>query len=61
MLAYDLGEARRGTCQPRNVYQRSIMHNKFFVVDRRWVWTGSANLSDSGTGGYNANIVAVAA
>ena len=36
-----------------------IMHNKFFVVDRRWVWTGSCNLSDSGTGGYNANIAAV--
>ena len=37
-----------------------IMHNKFFVVDRRWVWTGSANVSDTGTGGYNANVVAVA-
>ncbi len=36
------------------------MHNKFFVVDRRWVWTGSANVSDTGTGGYNANVVAVA-
>ncbi len=36
-----------------------IMHNKFFVIDRRWVWTGSANISDTGTGGYNANIVAV--
>ena len=36
-----------------------IMHNKFFVVDRRWVWTGSANVSDTGTGGYNANVVAV--
>lgn len=36
-----------------------IMHNKFFVVDERWVWTGSANVSDTGTGGYNANVVAV--
>ena len=35
-----------------------IMHNKFFVVDKRFIWTGSANLSDTGTGGYNANIVA---
>ena len=36
-----------------------IMHNKFFVVDQRWVWTGSANVSETGTGGYNANVVAV--
>ncbi|MEZ4316767.1 MAG: phospholipase D-like domain-containing protein [Myxococcota bacterium] len=35
----------------------SIMHNKFFVVDNRYVWTGSTNVSDSGTGGYNANLV----
>ena len=33
------------------------MHNKFFIVDNRRVWTGSANISDSGTGGYNANAV----
>lgn len=36
-----------------------IMHNKFFIVDGRWIWTGSANVSDSGTGGYNANVAAV--
>ena len=63
-LAYDLGDrwlvaahASRETFDQR--IDGRIMHNKFFVVDRRWVWTGSANLSDSGTGGYNANIVAV--
>ena len=63
-LAYDLGDrwlvaahASRETFDQR--IEGRIMHNKFFVVDRRWVWTGSANLSDSGTGGYNANIVAV--
>ena len=36
-----------------------IMHNKFFIMDKRFVWTGSANISDTGIGGYNANIAAV--
>ncbi len=36
-----------------------IMHNKFFIIDNAHVWTGSANISDTGTGGYNANVVAV--
>jgi phosphatidylserine/phosphatidylglycerophosphate/cardiolipin synthase-like enzyme len=34
----------------------TIMHNKFIVVDRKSVWMGSANISDSETGSnYNAN------
>ena len=32
-----------------------IMHNKFFVIDRKTLWSGSSNISDTGTGGYNAN------
>lgn len=36
-----------------------IMHHKFFVVDGRSLWTGSTNVSDSGTGGYNANLALV--
>lgn len=37
-----------------------IMHNKFFVVDRRQVWTGSTNLSDTELGGeYNTDVAAV--
>ncbi len=33
-----------------------IMHNKFFVFDDRYVWTGSGNLSDTGIyWEYNAN------
>ena len=36
-------------------HQSAIMHNKFFVIDRSIVWTGSSNVSDTGTGGYNAN------
>ena len=37
-------------------FQGDIMHNKFFVVDGQTVWTGSCNISNSGTGGYNANV-----
>ena len=40
------------------IFNGNIMHNKFFIVDSRYVWTGSANISDTGIGGYNANIVA---
>ena len=36
-----------------------IMHNKFFVFDNEIIWTGSTNISDSGTGGYNANVSAL--
>lgn len=36
-------------------FKGDIMHNKFFIIDRRYVWTGSANISDTGIGGYNAN------
>jgi len=32
-----------------------IMHNKFFIFDKKVVWSGSSNISDTGTGGYNAN------
>jgi len=38
-------------------FKGDIMHNKFFIVDDKYVWTGSANISDTGTGGYNANVV----
>lgn len=36
-----------------------IMHNKFFVFDRKKVWTGSTNVSDTELGGeYNSDVVA---
>lgn len=31
------------------------MHNKFFIIDAKTLWSGSSNISDTGTGGYNAN------
>lgn len=65
-LAYDLGDAwllaghasREDYTDPAKGNTNKIMHNKFFVIDSQKVWTGSANLSNSGTGGYNANLVA---
>jgi hypothetical protein len=39
---------------------RYIMHNKFFVFDRRRVWTGSTNVSDTELGGeYNSDVAAL--
>lgn len=43
------------------VYDNSkkIMHNKFFIIDDKFVLTGSMNISNTGCGGYNANSVVV--
>lgn len=40
-------------------HKSNIMHNKFFIFDQQKVWTGSSNISDTGTGGYNSNGVVV--
>jgi phosphatidylserine/phosphatidylglycerophosphate/cardiolipin synthase-like enzyme len=38
----------------------AIMHNKFFVFDRRRTWTGSTNLSDTELSGeYNTDVAVV--
>jgi phosphatidylserine/phosphatidylglycerophosphate/cardiolipin synthase-like enzyme len=61
-LAYDLGdECLLAAHSSREELEGSegIMHNKFFIADGRKLWTGSTNVSDSGTGGYNANLVTV--
>jgi len=34
-----------------------LMHNKFFIFDNKKVLTGSMNISSSGSGGYNANVM----
>ncbi|WP_181234493.1 phospholipase D-like domain-containing protein [Enhygromyxa salina] len=71
-LAYDLGDrcllATHASREPFSGSEddgdtgkvfNKIMHHKFFVVDGRYLWTGSTNVSDSGTGGYNANLIVV--
>lgn len=62
-LAIDLGHDRcylsaHASREPIT-FQGDIMHDKFVVVDHRYVWTGSTNASDSCAGGYNANLVMV--
>ncbi|MBK6809785.1 MAG: DUF1669 domain-containing protein [Sandaracinaceae bacterium] len=61
-LVYPIGEtclvaAHAAHCELTS--EGAIMHNKFFVVDGRYLWTGSTNVSDSCAGGYNANLVTV--
>ena len=40
-------------------YQNSIMHNKFFIFDKRVVLTGSANISTNDVCGFNSNAVVI--
>ena len=35
--------------------EEALMHNKFFVFDNKKVFTGSMNISSTGSGGYNSN------
>jgi phosphatidylserine/phosphatidylglycerophosphate/cardiolipin synthase-like enzyme len=61
-LAYDLGDrCLLAAHSSRDALDEgaAIMHNKFVVVDSRVVWTGSTNVSDTCSGGYNANLVTV--
>lgn len=61
-LAYDLGDrCLLAVHSSRDALDQgaAIMHNKFVVVDSRVVWTGSTNVSDTCSGGYNANLVTV--
>lgn len=35
----------------------NLMHNKFFIIDKKLVITGTMNISSTGSGGYNSNTV----
>ena len=39
--------------------KNSLMHNKFIIVDSRYVWTGSYNLTDNGTWKNDNNAVLI--
>lgn len=59
-VGYDLGDkclVASLASKEELEYDGDIMHDKFFIMDHRYVWTGSANLSDSDITGYNANVV----
>lgn len=61
-VGYDLGDScivAVHTTQEELNFQGEIMHDKYFVVDGTYVWMGSTNVSDSCSGGYNANLVGV--
>jgi phosphatidylserine/phosphatidylglycerophosphate/cardiolipin synthase-like enzyme len=61
-VGYDLGDSCLISSQAsieQLSYDGDIMHDKFFVIDDRYVWTGSANVSDSDITGYSANVVVV--
>ena len=36
-------------------FKGHIMHNKFCIIDDEIVWTGTVNVSSTGTGGFNEN------
>ena len=36
-------------------FKGHIMHNKFCIIDDEMVWTGTVNVSSTGTGGFNEN------
>ena len=37
----------------------ALMHNKFWIFDREWVWTGSTNITKNGIYKQNNNVIAI--
>jgi len=55
MIRHCVDEGLEVTFDRRQPY----MHNKFCVVDGRWVWTGSANLTPNGMYRNNNNVLLI--
>ena len=37
--------------------REALMHNKFWIFDRQWVWTGSTNITENGVFRNNNNVI----
>ncbi len=46
-----------GETTKNSKYTNSIMHNKFFIFDKKAIWLGSANISQTDLADFNANII----
>ncbi len=49
----------KGIETEKGTYNGNLMHNKFVTLGKTKVWTGSTNLTSSGTGGLNSNLNAL--
>lgn len=45
--------------QNNSSFTNQLMHNKFFIFDNSKVFTGSMNISSTGTSGFNSNAVVI--
>lgn len=45
--------------QVKDDARTALMHNKFWIFDREWVWTGSTNITVNGIFKQNNNVIAV--
>ena len=42
-----------------SAFTNQLMHNKFFIFDNKKIFTGSMNISSTGTSGFNADAVVI--
>lgn len=54
-----LADIHRSDVTESKTQSNMLMHNKFVIFDRSIVWTGSMNLSRTGTSGYDVNDIVI--